>query len=101
MLPDASDMLQIVDIRGSSRDKNCISAIKCRRYAKKAWFIKGAEMLKEFDIVIKEELARIIKVKAENLEAAIDNVAEQYYRGEIVLDAEDLVGKEIASVIQN
>lgn len=58
-------------------------------------------MLKEFDIVIKEELARIIKVKAENLEAAIDDVAELYYRGEIVLDAEDLVGKEMASVIQN
>lgn len=57
--------------------------------------------MKEFDIVIKEELARVIKVKAENLEAAIDDVAEQYYRGEIVLDAEDLVGKEIALVIQN
>ena len=67
----------------------------------KTWFIKEAEMLKEFDIVIKEELARVIKVKAENLEAAIDDVAEKYYMGEIVLDAEDLVGKEIASVIQN
>ena len=58
-------------------------------------------MLKEFDIVIKEELARIIKVKAENFEAAIDNIEEKYYRGEIVLDAEDLVDKEIASVIKN
>ena len=58
-------------------------------------------MLKEFDIVFKEELARVIKVKAENLEAAIDDVAEQYFRGEIVLDAEDLAGKEIAFVLQN
>lgn len=57
--------------------------------------------MKEFDIVIKEELARVVKVKAENLEDAIDNVEEKYYRGEIILDAEDLVGKEIASVIQN
>lgn len=57
--------------------------------------------MKEFDIVIKEKLARVIKVKAENLEAAIDDVAEQYYRGEIVLDAEDLAGKEIAFVLQN
>lgn len=57
--------------------------------------------MKEFDIVIKEELARVIKVKAEILEAAIDDAAEQYYRGEIVLDAEDLVGKEIAFVLQN
>lgn len=57
--------------------------------------------MKEFDIVIKEELARVIKVKAENLEAAIDDVAERYYRGEIVLDAEDLAGKEIAFVLRN
>lgn len=57
--------------------------------------------MKEFDIVIKEELARVVKVKAENLEDAIDNVEEKYYRGEIILDAEDLVGKEIASIIQN
>ena len=55
--------------------------------------------MKEFDIEIKEKLARVIKVKAENLEAAIDDVEEQYYRGKIVLDAEDLVGKEIAFVI--
>lgn len=57
--------------------------------------------MKEFDIKIKEELARVVKVKAENLEAAIDNVEEKYYRGEIILDAEDLACKEIASVIQN
>lgn len=57
--------------------------------------------MKEFDIVIKEELARVVKVKAENLEAAIDDVAEQYYRGEIVLDAEDIAGKEIAFVLHN
>lgn len=56
--------------------------------------------MKEFDIVIKEELARVIKVKAENLEAALDNVAEQYYRGEIVLDAEDFAGKAITPVLQ-
>ena len=57
--------------------------------------------MKEFDIVIKEEMARVIKVKAENLKAAIDDVVERYYRGKIVLDAEDLVGKEIVPVIQN
>lgn len=56
--------------------------------------------MNEFDIVIKEELARVIKVKAENLEAALDNVAERYYRGEIILDAEDFAGKEIAPISQ-
>ena len=56
--------------------------------------------MNEFDIVIKEELARVIKVRAENLEAALDNVAERYYKGEIVLDAEDFAGKEIAPVSQ-
>ena len=58
-------------------------------------------MLKEFDIVIREELSRVIKVKAENLEDAIDDVAEKYYRGKIVLDAENLVSKEIAFVLQD
>lgn len=56
--------------------------------------------MNEFDIVIKEELARVIKVRAENLEAALDNVAERYYKGEIVLDAEDFAGKEIVPVLQ-
>lgn len=56
--------------------------------------------MEEFNIEIKEELARVIKVKAESLEAALDNVAERYYKGEIVLDAEDFVGKEIAPISQ-
>jgi len=55
-------------------------------------------MLKEFDIEIKEELSRTVKVKAETLGDAIDQVMEMYDRGEIVLDAEDFVGKEISSL---
>ena len=51
--------------------------------------------LKEFDIEIKEELSRTITVKAETLGDAIEQVMEQYKKGEIGLDAGDFVGKTI------
>lgn len=51
--------------------------------------------LKDFDIEIREELSRTVTVKAETLGDAIDQVMDQYKRGEIVLDAEDFVGKII------
>lgn len=51
--------------------------------------------MKDFDIVIREELARTVTVKAETLGDAIDHVMEMYKKGEIVLDAEDFVGKTI------
>lgn len=51
--------------------------------------------LREFDIEIKEELSRIIKVNAETLGEAIEQVMIQYDKGEIVLDANDFVEKTI------
>ena len=48
---------------------------------------------KNFDIEIREELSRTVTVKAETLGDAINQVMDQYKRGEIVLDAEDFVGK--------
>ena len=48
---------------------------------------------KDFDIEIREELSRTVTVKAETLGDAINQVMDQYKRGEIVLDAEDFVGK--------
>ena len=51
--------------------------------------------MKDFDIVIKEELARKVTVNAETLGDAIDRVMDMYKKGEIVLDAEDFVGKTI------
>ena len=53
---------------------------------------------KDFDIEIREELSRTVTVKAETLGDAINQVMDQYKRGEIVLDAEDFVGKTIAVV---
>lgn len=58
-------------------------------------------MKKDYEIEIKEELARVIKVKAESLGDAIEEVMEKYDKGEIVLDAEDFVGKEIKSLPQH
>ena len=50
---------------------------------------------KDFDIEIREELSRTVTVKAETLGDAINQVMDQYKIGEIVLDAEDFVGKTI------
>lgn len=50
---------------------------------------------KEFDIEIREELSRTVTVKAETIGEAIEQVMVQYKRGEIVLEAEDFVGKTI------
>lgn len=50
---------------------------------------------KEFDIEIREELSRTVTVKAETIGEAIEQVMDQYKRGEIVLVAEDFVGKTI------
>lgn len=51
--------------------------------------------MKEFDIEIREELSRTVTVVAETLGDAIDQVMGMYKNGEIVLDAEDFVGKTI------
>ena len=55
-------------------------------------------MLMKFDIEIKEELARVVTVEAETLGEAIDQVRDMYDKGEIVLDADDFVGKEVHSM---
>ena len=55
-------------------------------------------MLKKFDIEIKEELARVVTVEDETLGEAIDQVMDMYDKGEIVLDADDFVGKEVHSM---
>lgn len=51
--------------------------------------------LKEFDIEVSELLSRTVKVKAEALGDAINQVMDKYKKGEIVLDAGDFVGKTI------
>ena len=54
--------------------------------------------VKEYEIEVREELSRVITIKAESLGDAIDHVVEQYKKGEIVLSAEDFVGKTIDAV---
>lgn len=58
-------------------------------------------MEREFQIEIKEELARVMTVKAKTIGEAIEQVMEKYKKGEIVLDADDFVGREINSVPMN
>ncbi len=49
---------------------------------------------KQFEIEVKEELARVVTVKAETLGEAIDKVMEQYYGEKIVLSEPDMKGVE-------
>ena len=45
--------------------------------------------MQEFQIEIKEELARVETIQAETLGEAIDKAMELYYDQKIILDAED------------
>lgn len=46
---------------------------------------------KIYKIEIEEKLQRVVKVKALNIQEAIEKVKDQYYNSEIVLDYEDHV----------
>lgn len=53
--------------------------------------------LKEYEIEIKEELSKVVKIKADSLSEAIDMVTDKYYNSEIVLDADDYKGVEFTT----
>ena len=48
--------------------------------------------MQEFQIEIKEELARVETIQAETIGEAIDKAMELYYDQKIILDAEDMKG---------
>ena len=50
--------------------------------------------LREYEIEIKEELSKVIKINAESLSEAIDKVSDKYYKSDIILDADDYKGVE-------
>lgn len=50
--------------------------------------------LREYEIEIKEELSKIVKIKAESLSEAIEMVTDKYNNSDIVLDADDYKGVE-------
>ena len=48
--------------------------------------------LREYEIEIKEELSKVVKINAESLLEAIDMVIDKYYKSDIILDADDYKG---------
>ena len=48
-----------------------------------------------YEVEIRENLARVVKVEAVSEDAAIEKVEEDYKNGKIVLDANDFVEKEV------
>lgn len=54
--------------------------------------------MKEYTITIEETLARQVKVKAENLEVATEQVERQYRKGDIVLDSSNYMSTWIGSL---
>lgn len=47
--------------------------------------------MKEYDIEIEEILRRVVSVKANNIDEAIEEVSQQYHNEEIVLDSSNFV----------
>lgn len=48
----------------------------------------------EFDVEVKETLARIITVEADSKDKAIEQVKEMYYQEVFILDSSDYVNTE-------
>mgnify|MGYP003565412486 CR=1 FL=1 len=67
--------------------------IRCRRSI-------GGDSMQEFQIEIKEELARVETIQAETLGEAIDKAMELYYDQKIILDAEDMKGVDFQPMQQ-
>ena len=53
-------------------------------------------MQKEYEIEIEETLQKVVKVKANSLDEAIDIVEEKYRNQEYILDSEDFKGVEFS-----
>lgn len=60
----------------------------------------GGDRMQEFQIEIKEELARVETIQAETLGEAIDKAMELYYDQKIILDAEDMKGVDFQPMQQ-
>jgi hypothetical protein len=50
--------------------------------------------MKEFQVEVCETLVKVITIKAETIEDAIDKARTEYNHAEIILDAEDLLNVE-------
>lgn len=55
--------------------------------------------METYTIEIIETLSKVVEVKANSKEQALEKVREQYYESEIVLDSEDFLDTEIVEHI--
>lgn len=55
--------------------------------------------METYTIEIIETFSKIVEVKADSKEQALEKVREQYYESEIVLDSEDFLDTEIVEHI--
>lgn len=53
-------------------------------------------MQKDYEIEIVETLQRVVKVKADSYDEALDIVTEKYKNEEIILDENDFVGADFS-----
>lgn len=58
-------------------------------------FVGGVHGVDEYEVEITETLSRVIKVKANSPEEAIENIIVKYKNEEIVLDYNDYKGYEV------
>lgn len=54
--------------------------------------------MKEFEVEITETLSKIIKIKANTFEEALESVTKMYEQEQIILDSDNFIKKEIKLV---
>lgn len=60
--------------------------------------IKENVIIKEYDVEVKEILSKIVSIRTENIDEALDKAETMYYNGEIELNYEDLHEREFTNL---
>ena len=55
--------------------------------------------MNKYKFVIEERLVRVVEVTADSLEAAAQQVKDEYYSGDIVLNADDFKGVQMKCML--
>lgn len=78
---------------GSTPSEIDFKAIR-REYGKEEQIKDNSGKTMIYEVEIEERLSRVIDIKADSMDEAVDIAREKYYDEEIVLDAEDMKGVE-------
>lgn len=69
-----------------------------QEYGTKNYEVHKSDKPMIFEVEVEERLSKLIEVKANSMEEAIDKVRDQYYDEDIVLDADDMKQVEFKEI---